>query len=366
MLNGIPTLTIGKMIAMVLRFAWAATLAVLGTIMFADAPARAQDAELVVRVNRLENQVRQLSGQIEQLQFQNKRLEDQFAKYQQDVEYRFQELKGGAKPTAGVAPTPAPAGPAGAKPAKRSDAFDPAAQPAAPGAPRTLGALPDGALPAGRAAGPATIGTLLDEEEDGPIDLNTMSRAHSGAQAAAPAGGLSTPGLPPSSVPVAPGSVQGVNPATVQGVNPRQVAPGVTGSPPQVATAGTGSPRDSYDLAYGLVLQRQYDQAEMAFRQFLQSNPRDKLVPDATFWLGETYFRRQRYPDAVEQYLKIYKTFGSSRVAPESMLKLSLSLRGMNQPEQACATLAEIGRKYPEASAEVKAGVQREQKRGNC
>ena len=29
------------------------------------------------------------------------------------------------------------------------------------------------------------------------------------------------------------------------------------------------------------------------------------------------------------------------------MLKLSLSLRGMNQPEQACATLAEIGRKYP-------------------
>ena len=33
------------------------------------------------------------------------------------------------------------------------------------------------------------------------------------------------------------------------------------------------------------------------------------MVPDATYWLGETYYRRGRYPDAVEQYLKIYKTY---------------------------------------------------------
>ena len=62
---------------------------------------------------------------------------------------------------------------------------------------------------------------------------------------------------------------------------------------------------------------------------------------------------------------KIYKSFGLPRRAGEHA-QASLSLRGMNQPEQACATLAEIGRKYPEASADVKAGVQREQKRGNC
>ena len=56
-------------------------------------PALAQDAEMVVRVNRLEGQVRQLSGQLEQAQFQNRRLEEQLRKFQQDVEFRFQELK---------------------------------------------------------------------------------------------------------------------------------------------------------------------------------------------------------------------------------------------------------------------------------
>ena len=94
--------------------------------------------------------------------------------------------------------------------------------------------------------------------------------------------------------------------------------------------------------------------------------PRDRMVATATYWLGETYLRRQRYADAVEQYLKIYRTYGNSRIAPDSMLKLAVSLRGMGQPEQACATLAEVGRKYPDASAELRAGVEREQKRGNC
>ena len=56
--------------------------------------------------------------------------------------------------------------------------------------------------------------------------------------------------------------------------------------------------RDEYQVATGLFRQRQYDQAEMAFRQFLQAHPRDPLVADATYWLAETYFRRARYPEA--------------------------------------------------------------------
>jgi TolA-binding protein len=38
----------------------------------------------------------------------------------------------------------------------------------------------------------------------------------------------------------------------------------------------------------------------------------------------------------------------------------------MNQKEAACATLTEVGRKYPRASAGVKRGVAQEQKRAQC
>ena len=48
------------------------------------------------------------------------------------------------------------------------------------------------------------------------------------------------------------------------------------------------------------------------------------------------------------------------------LLRLAQSLAALNQKEMACATLAEVGRKYPRASNTVKQGVEREQKRGRC
>ena len=52
--------------------------------------------------------------------------------------------------------------------------------------------------------------------------------------------------------------------------------------------------------------------------------------------------------------------------APDALLRLGQSLAAMKQKEMACATLAEVGRKYPRASNAVKQGVEREQKRVRC
>ena len=136
-------------------------------------PAFAQDvSDLLVRLNRLESQVRQLSGQNEQLQFENKRLSEQLAKFQKDVEFRFQDLQPGAKP--GAAPAnakPASPPPPAAAGQKRSDAFDPAAQPGAPGAPQSLGVAD-------------IIAKDTQTAPSQPLDLNAMRPGGSVAQAA--------------------------------------------------------------------------------------------------------------------------------------------------------------------------------------
>src|ERR671917_595365 len=81
--------------------------ALLAAILSLPAPALAQDAaEFVVRMNRLENQVRQMSGQIEKLQFENRQLKDQVKKFQEDVEFRFQDSRGGAPRAQTAAPQP--------------------------------------------------------------------------------------------------------------------------------------------------------------------------------------------------------------------------------------------------------------------
>ncbi|WP_298956483.1 tol-pal system protein YbgF [uncultured Methylobacterium sp.] len=305
--------------------------ALLSGLVLAAAPAaRAQDAaDLVVRMNRIENQARQMSGQIETLQYENRQLKEQLRKFQEDVEYRFQESKGGARPAGGAAPAAATP----PKPQKRGDAFDPTLNPGAPGAPQTLGASP---APRAAAAAPVT-----------PSATATL---------APPAAAIEDEAAPPYGEPVDLRPPPARVPLPVAAPRPAQ----------SIAATGTGDAKADYESAYAYVLQRQYEQAEMSLRQFIQSHPRDALVPDATYWLGESYLQRNRTREAAEQFLKVSTDYARSRKAPDAMLKLGTSLNALGAREQACATLAELERKFPQASASVKQGVDREQRRARC
>jgi tol-pal system protein YbgF len=128
----------------------------------------------------------------------------------------------------------------------------------------------------------------------------------------------------------------------------------------------SATPRDQYDLGYGYVLRKDYALAEDAFQTFLNKFPNDKLVGDANFWLGEARFQRQRYDAAAEAFLTVSTKYTSNAKAPDAMLRLGQSLAALGQKEMACATLAEVGKKFPRASATVRQGVEREQKRVRC
>lgn len=278
-------------------------------------PVAAQDAaELTVRTGRLESQVRQLSGQIEQLQFENRRLTEQLRKFQEDVDFRLSERGGGGGRASGAAPSPAAQPPVTApgRP-RRNDAFDPATQPGSAGAPRQLGSM-------------ESIIEDQSTEGQGPLDLQGVGRP-------VPQGGL-------AAVP--------------------------RGGPSVAATGAAPSSKDAYDAAYAYVLRKEYEQAEMGFRQFLQSYPRDRLAADATFWLGESYFQRQRYREAAEQFLKISRDYPRASKGADSLLKLGMSLNGLGARDQACATFAKIGVDYPSASNAVRQGVERERRRARC
>lgn len=294
-----------------------------GTALACMGPAaRAQDAaDLVVRTSRMENQIRQLAGQIEELRFENRRLSEQLRKFQEDVDFRLNERGGGRSGAAApgnAAPPPAAGGaPRQQQPQRRSDAFDPSTQQGAAGAPRQL----DGG-----------IGGIIEDEfagntgGQGPLDLQGVGRV-------VPQGGLPTP------------------PQRGQSV---------------AAASGPATAKEAYDLAYASLLRKEYEQAEMGFRQFLQSYPRDRLAVDATYWLGESYLQRKRYREAAEQFLKVSSDAPRSNKAPESLLRLGIALNGLGAKDQACATYAKVGVDYPSAPNSVRQGVERERRRSGC
>jgi tol-pal system protein YbgF len=318
--------------------------------------AQADPGELSVRLDRMENALRQLTGTIEQLQYRNQQLETQLKRMQDDTEYRFQQLgaKGGIAPPAQAAPVaPGSMPPPTATPGRRSDVFDPAQHPNAPGAPRTLGNQAVIAAPEQAQDNGAPVGAPGGRAAGAPLDLSTIAGNDSTPpQAAAPPSAIaSTSAAPvPASTASPPPQVRNVSPSGAQ----------LATLPP------SASPQDEYDLAYGYVLHKDYSLAEQALRDFLKKYPNERLVPDAQYWLGESLFQQQRYRDAAESFLGVSTKFERSGKAPDALLRLGQSLAAMNQKEAACATLAEVGRKYPQASAGVKRGVAQEQKRAHC
>ena len=111
---------------------------------------------------------------------------------------------------------------------------------------------------------------------------------------------------------------------------------------------------------------KDYALAEETMKNFAQKYPSDRLIANSQYWLGESYFQRQKYREAAEVFLGVTTKFDKSAKAPDALLRLGQSLAALKEKEAACAALGEVTRKYPHASAGVKAAVNREQKRGKC
>lgn len=143
-------------------------------------------------------------------------------------------------------------------------------------------------------------------------------------------------------------------------------------TPPPVQTAALppagdgGDPKQQYETAYGYLLQRDYGAAEAAFDDFLKRFPSDSLAGNAQYWLGESHFVRGQYKAAAGAFLKGYQSYASGAKAPDSLLKLAMSLDRLGQKDAACSSFAELNTKFPAAPQSVKARAQSERQRVGC
>lgn len=265
------------------------------------------------RITALEEQIRQMNGTIEELNFQILQMQEQMRKMQEDNEFRFQELEQkksdtGAKSGRVVAETEAPAAKTGGDTAASGTAAeDGTGTTTATGEP------------------PRTFGTIVFDAEGNVKGAVAGDPAAGNAQADEPADDTTVAALPQA-----------------------------------------GDPEELYRNSYEFILSGDYKTAEAGFREHIDRYPADAKTADAHYWLGEALLGQQKYRDAAEVFLAANRDFPSSKKAPDMLLKLGVSLAGLNQRDLACATLGEIGKRYPTASAQFKERVKQEQALASC
>lgn len=131
--------------------------------------------------------------------------------------------------------------------------------------------------------------------------------------------------------------------------------PGVLGTIPAGSTLpmpDNGDPRKQFDAAMALLARAKYDEASDAFRAYADAHPDEDRAPDAIYWSGDiAYSTKKDYPAAARDFAELLKRYPKAQRAPDGMLKLSLALFEMGQTKEACAAVAALPAKYPNASA---------------
>ncbi len=261
-------------------------------------------AALTLRINRLEARLREMTGKMEEQAYRLEQMEKRFERFSQDTEFRFKDIRPGkgAAKRGRVKRSAVPRPPA---PAPRYGRDFTSTDPARSS---DYGARDDGPLDAARAATVRPLGVIPGSALN--LELNPDSAL--------------------------------IEPETRK------------------------SPQESYDLAYGLILRRDYVGAQKAFREFLDIYGDTSLAGNAQYWLGESYYSRRQYRQAADAFLAGYTKYAKSGKAPGSLLKLGMTLFKLRQKEAGCASLAELSRKFPRAPKALKKRAVRERIRAGC
>jgi tol-pal system protein YbgF len=115
---------------------------------------------------------------------------------------------------------------------------------------------------------------------------------------------------------------------------------------------------DYFDAAQRDLVAGNYDLAEVGFLQFLENYPKSDLADDARYGLAETYYNRQRWDEAVDQYKRVLNANPQGSKAPAAMLKLGLCCKAQNKTKDARKEWEDLVKKFP-FSDEAKVAAQR-------
>ena len=126
------------------------------------------------------------------------------------------------------------------------------------------------------------------------------------------------------------------------------------------------NPDRQYEFAISFLKVGDYNTAERAFREFVDTNPEHKLAGNAQYWYAETFRIRQLYTDAASAYLEGYQKYPKSDKAPINLLKLGVSLVQIGEKDQGCLMIVGVKKEYPEANQSILQKAKYEEKKFEC
>lgn len=121
-----------------------------------------------------------------------------------------------------------------------------------------------------------------------------------------------------------------------------------------------------YDSAFADIRESKYESAESKFSRFMSMYPSHNLAPNAQYWLAETYYVRGEYAQAARMFAQGYQDYPKGPKAGDSLLKLGLSLAQLGKKEDACLSYMQLKKEFAGVKNTVTSRADQEIKRLGC
>jgi tol-pal system protein YbgF len=113
-----------------------------------------------------------------------------------------------------------------------------------------------------------------------------------------------------------------------------------------------------YEQAYDTFKQGKFDKAREQFIEFLERFPKGKFSDNARFWIGECYYRKNEYEEAILEYERVKNEYPSGDKVPSALFKQALSFLKLEKKVEARIIFEDLISHYPQSD---QAGMAKEQ-----
>lgn len=118
--------------------------------------------------------------------------------------------------------------------------------------------------------------------------------------------------------------------------------------------------KQDFDAAGAALETGDYARAATLLTQFVENYPGSPLTSEAHFQRGEALTGAGDVKNAARAYLNAFSGAPNGDRAPDALYRLGFSLGELGQVNEACATLAEVGKRFPGAPAVTEAQTARQ------
>ncbi len=163
---------------------------------------------------------------------------------------------------------------------------------------------------------------------------------------------LSTPAIPvtaPSSVPPAPTAA-----ASAQAVAPSPPAARTAESPPPPSPNARPAARaenagELYRNALNDYAKGEYELAINGFRHHIELYPNSSLLPNARYWLGESYYSQKNYDQAIKEFALLVKRYPENPKAASALLKQGFAYLELGDKSRGRTMLDNLLKQFPKS-----------------